>query len=156
LIKGSAGSDAIAANSLGVAGGYVAQGTELVALRQKLTTTSAELVALRAKQLDDEVAGVVQAAMGVKLSPGQRESMIELGKTNIALLKSVIESAPPVVPHGELAAADLTIGVAQSGFVVPRGCEVDVASAALCSKAEDYAAKHGVDFLVAVKKVQSI
>lgn len=74
----------------------------LTAVRGELVTATTELAALKAEKHDAEVDKVVQAALSAgKLTPATEKWARDLGKSDLAALKSYVEAAPVVVKPGE-------------------------------------------------------
>jgi phage I-like protein len=73
----------------------------LSATQGELSTARAELAALKAAEAGKEVDGIVATALAAgKLLQPQESWARELGKTNLAALKTFVAGAPVVVPQG--------------------------------------------------------
>ena len=116
---------------------FVAVAT-LTALQGELAATKTELATLKATLADGEVGQVVTEALAAgKLTPATEAWARELGKSNLAALKSFVAAAPAVVKPGTTqtgGAAPAGGGVAQ-----PAGAELAVMKA-LGLTAEQFAA----------------
>lgn len=74
----------------------------LTAVRGELAAANAELAALKAEKLEAEVDKVVQAALAAgKLTPAMEGWARNLGKADLAALRSFVEAAPVVVKPGQ-------------------------------------------------------
>lgn len=74
----------------------------LTAVRGELAAATTELAALKAEKHAAEVGEVVTAALAAgKLTPATEKWARDLGKSDIAALKSYVEAAPVVVKPGE-------------------------------------------------------
>jgi len=74
----------------------------LTAVRGELATATTELAALKAEKHEAEVDKVVKAALAAgKLTPATEKWARDLGKSDLAALKSYVEAAPVVVKPGE-------------------------------------------------------
>lgn len=110
LIKQGDG-EAIAANTLGIVGLTQARATDIAALNARLvesstalTAATAEIAAIKTEAHAHEVEELIFAALSDhKIAPAQKDAMVELGNSNIALLRSIIDAAVPVVAKGEAA-----------------------------------------------------
>lgn len=159
-IMGDAGeTEAVAANSLGVVGLTQSRATAIATLTLERDTATAalkaaqdEVAALKAEQVAKEVEGLIEAALTAhKIAPAQKEAMTELGKTNLALLRSIIDTAVPVVAIGE-AAAPADNSVAAASYDAPHGMAVDADGLALLAHAQAYQKNHPEASLTAALK----
>jgi phage I-like protein len=116
-----------------------------------------DVAALRAKDTDREISEVVTAALSAgKLLPAQEAWARDLGKSNMAALKSYVETAPVIAALKSTQTGGKGPDGAAVQFAVPAGAELDTARAALHSKALAHQAANKTDYLTAYKAVGGV
>jgi len=153
--------DAVAANTLGIVGLTTARTAEVVALKAEMETATAalkaaqdELSSIKTAALAQEVDGLITAALTEhKIAPAQKDAMVELGKKDLALLKSILSAAVPVVAVGQVAAPSAET-VAAANFTAPQGFTADGVALEKLGKAHAYMQANDVTLETALKAME--
>ena len=131
--------------------------TQTVDLSQYMPITQAkalqeELTALSTQMKDKEVSEIIEAALkDGRLLGVQKDWAQELGKSNLASLKTFVQQAQPVAALSGMQTKGIMPKPANMPHVkVPAGMLVDSANAALHEQITAYQNQHKVDFHTAI------
>lgn len=129
---------------------------ELTRLSGELAAALGRVSEFQAKASEIEVAALIENAMSKgKIVAATKDYFTEMGKRDIAALKSYIEKQPEIeaLKTTQTGGKAPDGGAAAASFAVPPGASVDTERVALHSQALAYQAQHKTDYLAAYKAV---